>query len=303
MSDAAESLQFLTTREVADLLRVKERKVYDLASAGDIPCRRVTGKLLFPKAEIEAWISGAATPSAPAATEAVAPAPCVVAGSHDPLLEWALRESGSGLATFFDGSLDGLERLRAREAAVCGVHIFEPQSGNWNVDRVADALAGRPFVLVEWAMRRQGLILAPQQTGTIKGVADLRGARVVVRQPSAGGRILFEHLLTDAGLTLDDLTVCPSTARTETEVAALLASGDADAALGLEAMARQFRLGFVPLTRERYDLVIDRRAYFDPPVQKLMAFCHEAAFRDKAEAMGGYEVSGLGTVHWNAHCP
>ena len=49
---------FLTTREVAALLRVKERKVYDLAAAGQIPCRRITGKLLFPRAEIEAWLSG-----------------------------------------------------------------------------------------------------------------------------------------------------------------------------------------------------------------------------------------------------
>ena len=103
--------EFLTTREVAALLRVKERKVYDLAAAGEIPCRRITGKLLFPKAEIEGWLSGAR----PAPTTA-AHAPDVVSGSHDPLLDWALRESGSGLASFFDGSLDGLDRLAGNEA-------------------------------------------------------------------------------------------------------------------------------------------------------------------------------------------
>ena len=63
-SDPAEPA-FLTTREVAELLRVKERKVYDLAASGGIPCRRVTGKLLFPRAEIEAWLAGGtASPAA-----------------------------------------------------------------------------------------------------------------------------------------------------------------------------------------------------------------------------------------------
>ncbi len=99
--------EFLTTREVAALLRVRERKVYELARSGEIPCRRVTGKLLFPRAGVETWLAGGQT-------AALRPrAPDVVAGSHDPLLDWALRESGSGLASLFDGSLDGLERLAA----------------------------------------------------------------------------------------------------------------------------------------------------------------------------------------------
>ena len=96
---------FLTTKEVATLLRIKERKVYELASGNAIPHSRVTGKLLFPRDMVEAWVrrhvdfrDGA---------EALVERQPVVAGSHDPLLDWALRESGSGLATFFDGSLCG----------------------------------------------------------------------------------------------------------------------------------------------------------------------------------------------------
>src|SRR3546814_7291058 len=89
MPSEAAAPAFLTTREVAELLRVKERKVYDLAAAGDIPCRRVTGKLLFPRAEIEAWLARGST----AAAARVLPAN-IVAGSHDPLLDWAMREIG-----------------------------------------------------------------------------------------------------------------------------------------------------------------------------------------------------------------
>jgi excisionase family DNA binding protein len=286
--------EFLTTREVAALLRVKERKVYDLAAAGEIPCRRVTGKLLFPKAEIEDWLSGDRT--MPTAARS---APDVVTGSHDPLLDWALRESGSGLASFFDGSLDGLDRLANNEATACGMHVYEPETGDWNRAHVDARLGDAPVVLIEWAKRNRGLILAPSLDGKIAGIADLKGRSVALRQPKAGGQILFDHLLAEAGLTRDDIKPVANPARTEADAAAAVASGQADAAPGLEAMARQYRLGFVALVTERYDIAIQRRAYFAPRWQAFTAFCRDPAFAAKASELGGYDLSGHGQVHWN----
>jgi putative molybdopterin biosynthesis protein len=286
--------EFLTTREVAALLRVKERKVYDLAAAGDIPCRRVTGKLLFPKAQIEAWLSG----SQPV-TVMVTPVPDMVSGSHDPLLDWALRESGSGLASFFDGSLDGLGRLANGEATACGMHVFEPDTGGWNSAHVEARLADAPVVLIEWAKRTRGLILAPALEGQITGIAGLKGRKVALRQPKAGGQILFDHMLAEAGLTRADINPVAAPARTEADAAAAVASGQADAALGLEAMARQFRLGFLPLVTERYDIAILRHAYFGPRWQVLAGFCRTSAFTAKAAELGGYDLVEYGRVHWN----
>ncbi len=288
---------FLTTREVAELLRVKERKVYDLAASGGIPCRRVTGKLLFPRAEIEAWLAGGA--AGRAARPRSAPAN-IAAGSHDPLLDWAIRESGSGLATFFDGSLDGLRRLQAGEAALAGLHVFEPERGDWNVDHVREALGSAPVVLVEWARRQQGLLLARALDGKVAAVADLAGRRVARRQASAGAGLLLDHLLAEAGLGAGEVAFCSETARTETEAAASVASGQAEAAPGLEAMARQFGLAFLPTVVERFDLVVDRHAWFEPPFQRLLAFCGSSTFSAKAAELGGYDLSGHGRVVWNA---
>jgi len=294
-----EQHDYLTTREVADLLRVKERKVYELAASGELPCRRLTGKLLFARAEIDALLAGDADGVGIAVPRPGSARPDVLVGSHDPLLDWALRESGSGIAAFFDGSLDGLARFGQGAAIICGLHVFEPEANRWNVGHVAGAFAGAPLVLIEWARRRQGLISSPDAAVPITAVGDLRGRRVALRQPSAGGRLLFDHLLAKAGLAHADLLVVPTPARTETDVAAAVAGGAADAALGLESMARQFRLAFQPLIEERYDLLIDRRAYFEAPLQALTAFCRTPAFAARAAALGGYDVSGFGTVHWN----
>lgn len=283
---------FLTTREVADLLRVKERKVYDMAAEGAIPHRRVTGKLLFPRVEIEAWLSGA--PPAPRIDR-----PPVIAGSHDPLLDWAIRESGAGLATFFDGSLDGLTRMEAGQATAAGLHVFEPDGETWNIGHVRRALADRPVVLVEWSRREQGLILTHDAALRVTSVADLAGMTIAQRQPNAGAALLFAHLVEEAGLHTDDLSFLLDRAHTETEAAAAVASGKADVAPGLAAVARQFGLGFVPTLWERFDLIVDRRAWFEPPIQALLRFARTKEFVAKAEDLGGYDLTGHGTVHWN----
>ncbi len=280
--------RYLTTKEVAELLRVRERKVYDLAAADEIPHRRITGKLLFPAEEIHAWIEGG---------DGGAPGirPDVVAGSHDPLLDWAIRESGAGLATLTDGSLDGLERFAAGQSAAAGMHV--PEDDGWNIATVtARGLGG--CVLIGWATRARGILLADGLDRDVQGFADLKGRRMALRQEGAGAAALLGRLLKDAGMTRDDVLASGTVARTESDAAAAVAAGEAEAALGIGAMARQFGLGFVPLVDERFDLLIDRRAWFTPPFQRLMAFTRTDAFRAKAEALGGYDVGAAGEVRW-----
>jgi len=280
--------KFLTTKEVADLLRVKERKVYDLAAADEIPHRRITGKLLFPADELQAWLEGTAPPS----QENL---PDVLAGSHDPLLDWAIHASECGLAVLCNGSGDGLKRFQDGSAALAGLHL--PEQGGWNVDTVSKA-GVRDAVLLAFATRKRGLLISPEAAGDIRTVADLKGRRVALRQPGAGAALLFARLLEEAGLAESDLVRANGPAHSENDAAVAVAGGEADAALGIEAMARPFKLRFLPLVDERFDLLVNRRAFFTEPLQRLFAFARSAAFRDKADTLGGYDLSGHGTVRW-----
>jgi molybdate-binding protein len=69
--------------------------------------------------------------------------------------------------------------------------------------------------------------------------------------------------------------------------------------LGIAAVARQLNLGLVSLTHERYDLVVWRRAYFEPPLQRLMAFVRSEIFRERARQLAGYNIDGIGQVHYS----
>ncbi len=289
--------EFLTTRELAALLRVKERKIYELAASGEVPCRKITGKLLFPRAEIENLLRGAGATGAAARRKEP---PNVVVGSHDPLLEWALRESGSGLAAFLDGSLDGLRRLDQGEAIAAGMHVLESDDGaQFNVEHVRERIGAEPVVLLEWAWREQGLILPAGNPLKVQGLADLRGRRFIPRQKDAGTHVLLQRLADAERLSLDELQLLAPPARSQTDVAVAVANGRADAGLGLACVATQFKLAFVPVMRERYDLVVYRRAYFESSFQRLLAFCASDAFSEHARDLGGYDLSGFGRVHFN----
>jgi putative molybdopterin biosynthesis protein len=292
MQGGTREAELLTTREVAGLLRIKERKVYDLVASGEIPHVRVTGKLLFPRALLDAWLLRHSDAHALLRTW-----PDIVAGSHDPLLDWALRESGAGLASFFDGSLDGLERIARGDAIAAGLHLVEGEG--WNISHIQRRLAGEPVVLLEWAQREQGLILPPGNPAGIRGPDGLKGRRLIPRQREAGSFLLLQQLLETEGLSLDALEVVNPPARTHADVALAIADGKAEVGLGLAAMARQFRLDFVPLVRERYDLLVRRRAFFEPPLQRLWTFCRTEPFAAKVRDLGGYDVGAFGRVHYN----
>lgn len=286
--------EFLTVPELADLLRVKQRKVYDLAASGELPCSRATGKLLFPAADVRAWIERARTGGRVDMRER----PPIVLGSHDPLLDWAIRASHCGLASFLDGSLDGLERFAEGGGVAAGLHIFDAETERWNVPAVSHAVAGQNAVLVAFARRRRGLVLRPDGPAP-ENLADLAGLRVAPRQSASGTAGLFEALAARDGLDPAAITLTEA-ARTEDEAAESVRLADADATLGLEAVARRFGLDFVPVIEEEFALLADRKAWFEPPMQGLIAFLRTPAFRERAETYGGYDVAGTGEVLWNA---
>lgn len=294
--------EYLTVKELAALLRLKERKIYDLAATGALPCSRATGKLLFPAAEIRQWIENAKSGGFAGPAEVVARPP-IVLGSHDPLLDWAIRQSRCGLATYYDGSLDGLDRFVLGEGVAAGLHIYDAKTESWNAQAVAEAVgsqkAGRQnAVLISFAVRHRGLVFR-SGAASPAGLSDLTGLRLIPRQVGSGTDTLFKELAARDGLDLSRLDLA-EVARTEDEAVEAVRRGDADVAFGLEAVARSYGLEFTPVIEERFALLVDRKAWFEPPIQTLIGFCQTEVFLSRATTYGGYNVADFGSVVWNA---
>jgi putative molybdopterin biosynthesis protein len=289
----------MDTREVAAYLRLKQRRIYDLVRANALPHIRATGKLLFPRAQVDAWL--AAKSNAPS-NRAAPGAPSIIAGSHDPLLEWAVRESRCGLAVLACGSSAGLERLVDGEAMLAAMHWLDRATGEYNVPLVRQRLPDADVVVIEWARRTQGLVLAAGNPLKIRKLPDLvaNKARIIARQPEAGSHQLFADLLERAGIAHKNLRWLARPALAETDVAGVIHDGKADAGFAIEAAAHAHGLAFIPLAAERLDLVMHRRDYFEAPMQALLAFARSAEMREHATVLRGYDLVATGRVVYNA---
>jgi putative molybdopterin biosynthesis protein len=195
-----------------------------------------------------------------------------------------------------------LERLASGQASACGIHIVDDETGTYNVQAVERTLSGHDVVAVEWAWRQQGLVVAPGNPQDISSLEDLatRHSRMAIRPPGSGARVLMDHLLAKTGIGLSDLSVTEPPIRSELEVGLAVLDGRADAGLAVQAVARQLRLDFVPLHRERYDLVVRRRDYFEPEIQALLGFARSRDTLAKADDLQGYDLSSFGRVWYNA---
>ena len=292
-------MRLLTTTEAAEYLRLKERKLYEMVAENAIPCTKITGRWLFPKDELDHWLAGSLV--RPDGTTPAEPMP-IVGGSHDLLLEWALRESGSGLATLPEGSDAGLLRFMRGElvAAAIHLHALESEAIDANVEAVRTRSNLHDAALIAFARREQGIVVA---AGNPLGIADLRDvvkhrARVAVRPEGAGAQLLLQALLHRMKMGLDRLVRVSPPCPTGPDIAQAIRAGRADCGIAFRAVAEGAGLDFIPLLWERFDLVVRQRHYFRLPLQAFMGFLRSPALQQRAHELGGYDVSDAGAVRF-----
>jgi excisionase family DNA binding protein len=292
-------MQLFTTAEAAAYLRLKERKIYEMVAEGTVPCTKVTGRWLFPKAELDHWL--ASSVSRPAGATRPDPAP-IVAGSHDPLMEWALRESGSGLATLAVGSEAGFSRFVAGEMVAAAIHLhgLNDVESDANVAAMKSRGDLQDAVMIAFCRREQGFLVPPGnplKLGSIEDVAKTR-ARIAMRPKGAGAQLLLLAVLQRAKVSLDQLAAVTPVCPTGPDIAQAIRAGRADTGIATRGVANAAGLDFVPLVWEPFDLVMRQRDYFQPPLQSLFNFLHSEELVARARELGGYDLGGAGTVRF-----
>ena len=297
-------MDFLTTSEAADYVRLGERKLYELVTEGAIPGSKVTGKWLFPRHELDLWVlSGLSRPTGMIAADP----PPIVGGSQDDLLEWTLRESGSGLASLTEGTARGVDRLQRGEVIAAAIHfhgdaISTDSAGDANIAAVRGMSGLHDAVLVGLVRREQGLALPPGNPKHLQNLADVlaSGAQMAVRQPGAGAQMLLEMLLRRAGAEPKDLHRLEPPCLTGPDLAAAIRAGRADCGITTRAAANSAGLDFVALLWENFDLLMRQRSYFRPQVQALIGFIGQKRLSRRAAELSGYDPAPAGQIRFAA---
>ena len=227
----------------------------------------------------------------------------VVTGSHDVVLdllasELSRQNPGRNLASSNVGSLGGLLALSRGEAHLAGTHLLDESTGEYNLSYIRRHLKGIPIVLVALVGRVQGLLVPCGNPMGITGLADLAREDVtfVNRQHGSGTRLLLDHLLGGADIPASSIRGYVREEYTHLAVAATVAGGNADAGLGILSAARAVGTDFIPLTNEQYDLAIPTSFYEGEDLAPLLELIRDDSFRQKVDALSGYDTSRMGEV-------
>ena len=221
------------------------------------------------------------------------PAVLRLAGSDDPGLDIVLRGAGDGRVVTVGarGSFHGLTGIWQGTADAAAIHLRH-RSGTQNSPFARTLLRGRQPALIHLWRREQGLLTPDGNPAGLTGVEQLRGLRVARRQFGTGTRALLDRLLADAGIPPESVT--GPEAASHLEVAMAVASWQADAGLGVRAAATALDLSFTPVTWEDFDIVLSADALV--AAEPLIAALRDPAVQSAVSSLGGYNLSGTGTV-------
>ena len=227
----------------------------------------------------------------------------VAIGSHDlalDLLASHLRRFNpdARLVSANVGSLGGLLALKRGDAHIAGAHLLDEATGAYNRSFVARLLPGDDILLINLVYRDQGLIVARGNPLGLHDLIDLArpDVRFVNRQKGAGTRVLLDYHLKQRGIGSAQITGYEREEFTHMAVAAAVLSGSASVGLGIRAAAQALGLEFIPLFKERYDLVVPRRHWEGPLLAPLRQALTSSAYQQAVAALGGYDVGEMGTL-------
>lgn len=227
----------------------------------------------------------------------------VAIGSHDLTLDVLANQlqrdhPGLSMASSNVGSMGGLLALQRDEAHLVGSHLLDEATGEYNIRFIRELLPDRRVVLLRFVGRTQGLIVPKGNPRGIQRLEDLTRPDVqfINRQRGAGTRVLLDYKLQTLGIRRRQVQGYERQEFTHLAVAAAVKSGTADCGLGILAASRALDLGFVPLFHEQYDLVIPEEYYQSELLAPLLAIIRSEEFAATVEALGGYDLSGIGEV-------
>jgi putative molybdopterin biosynthesis protein len=177
-------------------------------------------------------------------------------------------------------------------------HLVDPASGEYNLSQVSRYMPGRPAVVVNLFHRELGLVVWTGNPRKLQTIGDLgrRGLRFVNRQPGSGTRAFTDDALAAAGVETGAVLGYRDEVSTHWAVGLRVLRGEADVGVASRAVATVLSLGFVPLTRERFDLVIPKDTFFRPPIQAVLEAIRSERFRRGLERLGGYDWTQTGRV-------
>jgi len=300
--------ELLNTRELAKYLDINEKKIYSLIMEKGLPATKITGKWLFPKNLVDVWIDNhiqnypwMKEKKLETFNEAL-----IIAGSNDILLANILtlfQKKHREILPLYSsiGSMNGINALKKGWCHICAAHMLQKEDEDYNLAYIKDVF-DEGFTMINFAYRTQGIILSAKNPKQIKGIRDIirPDIKIVNRQSGTGTRFLLEYELEKNGIDSQHINGYNDICLTHMDIGIEILSGRADLGIGIQAVAQMFGLDFIPLRRERFDLIIRKTSFSDVRIQTFLQFLSTKEPLDYSKRFSGYDLKDIGNIIFEA---
>lgn len=314
-----------TTEEIAKLLRVSKLTVYDLIKKGELPSYRVGKQMRVDASDLEYYKTKSKSgkqplPPSPAEAQPISPArsvqlplsssqpasikQVVITGQDNSLdiLAKYIEKNNKNVRPLrsFVGSLESLISMYLGESDVVSTHLFDGDTGQYNLPHIKKLLAGFSYLVVNLVSRHAGIYVPKGNPKGIKTWEDLTkpGLQIVNREKGSGARVLLDEQLRLRGISVHSIAGYQIEESSHLGVAGKVASGQADAGIGIEKAAAMVGVEFIPLIQEQYDLVMLKNPANTEWIETVLHILKSETFQNELKSIRGYDLSLTGQIIW-----
>jgi putative molybdopterin biosynthesis protein len=300
-----------TPEDVANILKISRFTVYEMIKRGELTSCKVGRRVRVEAVDLERYIQKVkgnppllAQVSTEAARTFASPQDGLIICGQDTVLDILTRYLEKQLPQFrflrqYLGSIPGLLALYQGTANLVTAHLWDGDTGEYNISYIRRIIPGHRVVIYNLVHRLEGFYVSKGNPKSIQTWADLTkpGIRLVNRECGAGARVLLDEQLRKLKIEHRSINGYDREETSHLSVASCVARGEADVGLGMENAAMQVRnIDFIPLQKERYDIIFRKDDLPRPQFQTLLSILRSNTFKNEVSGMGGYDVEQMGQM-------
>ncbi|MCK1985557.1 MULTISPECIES: helix-turn-helix transcriptional regulator [Peribacillus] len=294
-----------TIEELAQLLKVSKLTIYDLVKKGDLPIFRVGRQMRMDAKDLELYINNHKSSTSPVP---VADSPknevkdsLVISGQDmvlDILGQYIQKDTSYKTLRSNTGSLSGLISMYNGDSDIVSLHMFDGDTGEYNLPYIKKILVGYPYILLNLVSRKAGLYVKKGNPFGLTTWTDLKhkDLAIINRERGSGARILLDEQLRIHSISSKKLKGYENEETNHLSVASAVSAGIADVGVGIEKAAKIVGIDFVPLITERYDLVILKSPKNEQLINVVKRILSSNSFQAEIKALGDYDISQTGSI-------
>ncbi|WP_396127964.1 substrate-binding domain-containing protein [Clostridium sp.] len=314
----------LSTQEVAEILNISKNTVYELIKRGELPSYRIGRKVRIDEDDIEKYKNRSRTNVKQLHQVNIEKSDKLIRSNinsnklfsttnynndfiicgQDILLDVLTRHlerhpKGIQALRRYIGSYNGLVELYRGNVSIATAHLWDGNTGEYNLSYIPRLLPGVPCVVVHLVCRMQGFYVAKGNPKNINTWEDLTRSDVLMvnREKGCGVRVLIDEQLRIEQISHNIIKGYENEELSHLAVASTVARGAVDVGVGNEKAALQVEnVDFVPLQKERYDLIVKKEDVNTSAIQAVLEILNSKEFQLELQGIGGYDISETGKI-------